>query len=48
MKSKHSKFKRKATQDVPRKPLSPERRGRFWVSVGELIEAARAGNGGVR
>lgn len=48
MKAKHSKFKRKATQDTPRKTLTPAQRGRFWVSVGELIEAARAGNGGVR
>lgn len=46
MKSKHSKFKRKATQDAPRKTLTPERRGKFWQSVGEAIEAARAGNGG--
>lgn len=27
------------------KRLTPEQRGRFWVSVGEAIEAARAGKG---
>ncbi len=31
-----------------RKPLTPEQRGRFWNSVGEAIEAARAGIGGGR
>ncbi len=30
-----------------RKPLPPERRGPFWQSVGDAIEAARAGIGGV-
>ena len=29
-----------------RKPLTPEQRGRFWQSVGDAIEAARAGIGG--
>lgn len=29
-----------------RKRLTPEQRGKFWQSVGEAIEAARAGKGG--
>lgn len=26
-----------------RRPLTPDQRGRFWVSVGEAIEAAQTG-----